>query len=75
MNKIKEIIQSYASMASPTEEQKQVAEVRLKTCMGCEFWGENLLGIHYCKECGCATRAKIFSPKGLHACPLQKWTV
>lgn len=75
MNKITEIIQSYARMMNPTEEQKATAEIRLQTCMGCEFWAENPMGIEYCKRCGCATRAKIFSPKGLQACPENKWEV
>jgi hypothetical protein len=75
MNKIYEIIQSYATMVNPTEEQKEVAAIRLKTCMGCEFWAENALGIEYCKKCGCATQGKIFSPKGLQACPENKWEV
>jgi hypothetical protein len=43
--------------------------------MTCEFWAENSAGIEYCKRCGCATRAKIFTPKGLEACPEKKWTV
>ena len=73
--KIKEIIESYARMVNPTEEQKEVAEIRLKTCMGCEFWGENAAGIQYCKRCGCATKAKVFSPRGLKACPENKWEI
>jgi hypothetical protein len=75
MNKIKEIVLSYASAIKPTEEQKQVAEIRLATCMECEEWKENPMGIAYCGKCGCATRGKIFSPKGLEACPLKKWSV
>ena len=73
MNKIKEIVLSYAAMVNPTEEQKQIAEIRLESCMECEQWKENALGIDYCAMCGCATRAKIFTPKGLEACPLKKW--
>lgn len=75
MNKIEEIVKSYAAMMNPTPEQQEVAKIRLQTCMGCEFWAENALGIEYCKRCGCATKAKIFSPKGLQACPENKWTV
>ena len=73
--KIKEIVESYARMVNPTDEQKEVAEIRLKTCMICEFWAENAAGIAYCKRCGCATKAKVFSPKGLQACPENKWKV
>ena len=63
IEKIKEIVTSYARMANPTDEQKEVAEERLKICMTCEFWAENAAGIEYCKRCGCATKAKIFTPK------------
>ena len=75
ISKIKEIVQSYAIMVNPTPEQKQIAEIRIATCMSCEKWKENAAGIHYCSECGCATKAKIFTPKGLEACPLKKWTI
>jgi hypothetical protein len=75
IDKIKEIVTSYARMVNPTEEQKEVAEERLKTCMTCEFWAENAAGIEYCKRCGCATKAKIFTPRGLEACPEKKWTI
>ena len=75
MNKIKEIILSYATMVNPTEEQKAMAEVRLATCMECEEWKQNVVGIEYCGMCGCATKGKIFSPKGIQACPLSKWEV
>jgi hypothetical protein len=75
MNKIKEIVLSYANMLNPTEEQKYMAEIRLATCMACEQWKENNLGIEYCGMCDCATKAKIFTPKGSGACPLKKWTI
>jgi len=75
MNRITEIIKSYAAMVNPTPEQKEVAKIRLKTCMGCEFWATNAVNIEYCKKCGCATKAKIFSPRGLQACPENKWEV
>jgi len=75
MNKIKEIVQSYATMVKPTEEQKKIAEIRLETCIGCEEFAKNSAGIHYCKKCGCATKAKVFSPRGMQACPLGKWFV
>jgi hypothetical protein len=75
MNKIKEIVLAYAAAINPTEEQKQVAEVRLATCMGCEQWGESALGIAYCKMCGCATKGKVFTPVGMQGCPLNKWKI
>jgi len=75
MNKIREIVTSWAISLNPTEEQKMVAQIRLKTCMNCEFWAENGLGIEYCKQCGCATKQKVFSPVGQNACPMNKWKV
>jgi hypothetical protein len=75
MNKIKEIIVAWSTAINPTEEQKEIAEIRLKTCMNCEFWAENAIGIEYCSKCGCATKGKVFSPKGLEACPMGKWTI
>jgi len=75
IEKVKEIVASYAAMINPTEEQKELAEERLKICMSCEFWGKNNVGIEFCKKCGCATKAKVFSPKGAEACPEKKWTV
>lgn len=73
LDKIKEIIQSYATMVNPTEEQKEVAALRLKNCMECDKWVD--AAIAYCSECGCATKGKVFSPKGIQACPLNKWEI
>jgi hypothetical protein len=73
--KIREIVESWAISINPTPEQKRVAEIRLKTCTGCEFWAENAFGIRYCKQCGCATKAKVFTPKGLEGCPEGKWKI
>lgn len=73
IDKIKEIIKSYATKANPTEEQKSIAEMRLKTCMECDKWVDAM--ISYCSECGCATSGKVFSPKGIQACPLNKWEI
>ena len=74
LSKIKEIIQAYAIAINPTKEQKQWAEKRLEICMKCEHW-KSQLGIEYCGKCGCATKGKVFSPKGMEACPLGKWTI
>jgi len=74
IDKIKEIIQSYAIALNPTEEQRKIAEIRLLTCIRCEHW-DKTVGIEYCKLCGCATKGKIFTPKGLEACPEKKWKI
>jgi len=74
MNKLKEILISYATKYNPTEEQKEVAEKRLEICMGCEYWKQTAIR-DYCSKCGCTTSAKVFSPVGSSACPEKKWTI
>jgi hypothetical protein len=73
ISKIKEIIQSYAIVLNPTEEQKYLALVRLQSCMECPSWRSQ--PIEYCSECGCSTKGKVFSPRGTIACPKGKWLV
>jgi len=72
MNKIQEIILSYATAINPTEDQKNIAEQRLSVCMGCEHWKQNP---ERCGLCGCLTSGKVFSPKGADACPEKKWPI
>jgi hypothetical protein len=72
MNKVKEIILSYAAAFNPTEEQRKVAEERLLVCVDCEHWVQGSVR-DYCGKCGCTTKAKVFSPKGAAACPEGKW--
>jgi len=71
--KIKEIVQAYATLLNPTEEEKEWAKIRLATCMQCEHWQET--AIPYCDLCNCATKGKVFSPEGADACPLKKWII
>jgi hypothetical protein len=72
MNKIQEIIISYATKINPTDEQKELAEKRLEICMNCEEWVQSAIR-DYCGKCGCTTSAKVFSPRGASACPMAKW--
>jgi len=74
MNQLKEIILSYAIKMNPTEEQKEVAEKRLAICMDCEHWVQSAIR-DYCGKCGCTTSAKVFTPVGVNACPMRKWTI
>lgn len=74
MNKIKEIILSYATAINPTDEQKEVAEERLAVCMDCDKWVQGSIR-DYCSACGCTTSAKVFSPRGAEACPENKWHI
>ena len=71
MNKIKEIFKSWNIALNPDEQQAELASQRIEICNSCEFKVENL-GFNQCSVCGCALKAKIFSPvKG--ACPEGKW--
>ena len=73
MNKISEIIQAWATAINPTDEQRVIAKIRLETCMGCEHWSEGIVSV--CSLCGCATKGKVFSPRGIQACPISKWKI
>jgi prolyl 4-hydroxylase len=71
MNKIKEIFKSWNIALDPDETQAELASKRIEICNSCEFKVENL-GFNQCSVCGCALKAKVFSPvKG--ACPKGKW--
>lgn len=73
MNKIREIVTAWAISFSPTEEQKAKAEQRLEICQSCENAGQGPLG-PFCKLCGCAFRAKVFTPVQ-NGCPAGKWNI
>jgi hypothetical protein len=71
MNKIKEIFKSWNIALNPDETQAELASKRIEICNSCEFKVENL-GFNQCSVCGCALKAKVFTPiKG--ACPKGKW--
>jgi hypothetical protein len=71
MNKIKEIFKSWNIALNPDETQAELASQRIEICNSCEFKVENL-GFNQCSICGCALKAKVFSPvRG--ACPEGKW--
>lgn len=75
LDKLKEIAQAYATAFNPTPEQQQTALKRLQICMTCPEWKQNALGLDYCGLCGCLTNKKVYSPKGIQACPKKRWTV
>ncbi len=72
MNKVQEILMSYMTKYTATEEQKKLASERLETCTKCEFWVQSAIR-DYCSKCGCTTSGKVFSPKGSEACPEKRW--
>ena len=71
MNKIQEIFKAWNISFNPDEEQAKIASKRIEICNSCEYKVTNL-NINRCSVCGCALKAKVFSPvKG--ACPKGKW--
>lgn len=71
ISKIHDILKSWAISFNPTKEQKELAEKRLSICIPCEFADENPIG-PFCKLCGCAFRAKVFTSSN-NGCPKNKW--
>ena len=77
MLKLVEIAKAWIIAANPSEEEKEIAEKRIAICNECEFSRHNeTLDFHYCGECGCPLKKKIFSPSpGKIACPKAKWDI
>jgi ribosomal protein L37E len=74
MNKLNEIFQAWVAAASPSPDQKLLAEQRTSVCDTCEHKTYNkLLDLHACGLCGCPLSKKVFSPAGPNACPGNKW--
>lgn len=74
MNKLQEILSAWSIAYNPDNEQNELASKRIEVCNSCEHKKTNALGINYCSICGCALKAKVFSPvKG--ACPQGKWDI
>lgn len=71
MNKITEIVKSFATSLNPSEQELIKAEVRYEICSKCEHIKQNYIG-ETCNICGCIISKKIFSPRD-PACPLEKW--
>lgn len=70
MNKIAEIFKSWQIAYDPNEAQAELAARRIEICESCEHRSD--IPIKRCTVCGCALKAKIFSPvRG--ACPKGKW--
>ena len=70
LSKVNEIFSAWGIMFNPNDEQAELATERIQICNSCEHKKEDPY-IH-CGLCGCALKAKVFSPvKG--ACPANKW--
>ena len=81
MNKIEEIFTAWKISFNPDDAQADIAAKRIEICDVCEFKEMITLGpvdiFARCKVCGCALRAKIFTPV-THldpggSCPHGKW--
>ena len=82
MNKIEEIFKAWRIAFNPNDAQADLATKRIQICDECEFKDTiTAVGIGLitrCKVCGCALKAKIFTPvtyldRG-GSCPHGKWT-
>ena len=72
MNKVEEILKSWAIQLSPSSEQNELAAKRLTICGRCEKKKKNAIGVFTCSECGCVLKLKVFTPAA-RGCPLGKW--
>jgi hypothetical protein len=72
--KIVTIADAWITAATPTEEQKKLAEARWNICRQCPEFREkrDVIGDPYCNDCGCPLKKKIFT-KTYNECPLKKW--
>lgn len=70
MNKVEEIFKAWNISFNPNDEQYDLAVKRLTICEGCEFKSDAV--IKHCTVCGCALKAKIYSPV-MNSCPKGKW--
>lgn len=70
MNKVIEIFKSWGIAFNPNDTQAEQAAKRLEICESCEHRADT--PIKHCSKCGCALKAKVYSPV-LGACPEHKW--
>ena len=81
MNKIEEIFKSWRISFNPNDSQMDIASKRIEICDSCEFKERIHVGpldiVTRCKVCGCALKAKMFTPLTYKdpggTCPHQKW--
>ena len=70
MNKVVEIFKSWGIALNPNDAQAELAVARMEICEECD--SKRTAPIIHCSECGCALKAKVYSPK-IGACPRGKW--
>jgi len=70
-----EILKAWITAENPNKIQKELAELRLNICMGCDMRKEvvnNKKWSALCGKCGCPLSKKIFTDQ-YGSCPLGKW--
>lgn len=78
MNKLTEIISSWAKAYQRNEDDVVKAEQRYLTCSTCEFRKtHDVTGHEFCSACGCPLKGKIFTPLSPEEgnCPKNKWKI
>jgi hypothetical protein len=70
MNKIEEIFKAWKISYNPNDLQSELAIKRMEICDDCD--SKKTKPIIHCGECGCALKAKVYSPQ-IGACPRGKW--
>lgn len=83
MNKVEEIFKSWMISFSPDDAQADIAAKRIEICDSCEFKTLTPIGpflnIARCSICGCALKAKIFTPVTYKdpggSCPKGFWEI
>lgn len=74
---IQEIIDAWIRSYNPTEEEKKIAQDRLKICELCPAYKpslqiNNVKLFYICSDCGCPIPKKIFA-KSKESCPKKIW--
>ena len=70
-----EIAVAWKRKAAPSPEEARIADSRLAICNTCVHKAFSELTQQYiCAACGCLLHTKVFSPKGISACPKDNWT-
>jgi hypothetical protein len=81
MNNLEEIFRSWSIVFDHDAEQAELAAERIQICESCEFKVSTPIGplfsIARCSVCGCALKAKIYTPKTYidegGSCPKELW--
>lgn len=72
---LKDIFQSWTTMANPSELEYKRGKDRFNVCSSCEFKKElikNKEWTIFCDSCGCPIQTKIYSSV-TNPCPKNKW--